>query len=377
MTASGTGRNPPRAARGVSSLAPYQPGKPVAELERELGIHSIIKLASNENPLGPGPAARAALHAAVNDVGFYPDGSGHDLKQALAAWHRISPNRITLGNGSNDILVLLAEAFLEPGDEAVFSQYCFAIYPIAVQATGAIGRMAPALSADSQMPLGHDLDALAAQAGTRTKLVFIANPNNPTGTWLESGPLRQFLARLPATVLAVLDEAYFDYAIEHGVPDGAAWLDEFPNLVIVRTFSKVHGLAGIRVGYGLSSPEVADLLNRVRQPFNVSSVGLAAAQAALGDREHVARSVASNREGLAMLRAGLAEFRLSVPPSAGNFVLAGLNRDAGPVFDRLLRMGVIVRPVANYGLPGHLRITFGLEEHNRALVEALGEFLRA
>jgi histidinol-phosphate aminotransferase len=366
-----SGANPPRAARGVSSLAPYQPGKPVAELERELGIHSIIKLASNENPLGPGPAARAALHAAVNDAGFYPDGSGHDLKQALAAWHRVAPNRITLGNGSNDILVLLAEAFLEPGDEAVFSQYCFAIYPIAVQAAGAIGRMAPALSADSAMPLGHDLDALAAQVGVRTKLVFIANPNNPTGTWLESAPLREFLTRLPASTLAVVDEAYFDYAIEHGVPDGAAWLDEFPNLVVVRTFSKVHGLAGIRVGYGLSSPDVADLLNRVRQPFNVSSVGLAAAQAALGDREHVTRSVASNREGLALLRSGLSEFRLTVPPSAGNFVLAGLGRDAGPVFDRLLRMGVIVRPVPNYGLPEHLRISVGTPEQNRRLLAAM------
>jgi histidinol-phosphate aminotransferase len=368
---SGAGRNPPRAARGVSSLAPYQPGKPVSELERELGIQSIVKLASNENPLGPGAAARAALHAAVNDVGYYPDGSGHDLKQALAAWHRISPNRITLGNGSNDILVLLAEAFLEPGDEAAYSQYCFAIYPIAVQAAGATGRMAPALSANSEMPLGHDLDALAAQVGTRTKLVFIANPNNPTGTWVESAPLRRFLAVLPASTLAVLDEAYFDYAVEHGVPDGAAWLDEFPNLVIVRTFSKVHGLAGIRVGYALSSPAVADLLNRVRQPFNVSSLALAAAQAALGDREHVARSVAMNRAGLALLRGGLAEFRLSVPPSAGNFVLADTGRDAGPVFDRLLRLGVIVRPVANYGLPQHLRISVGAPEQNRRLLAAM------
>jgi histidinol-phosphate aminotransferase len=368
-------RNPPRAARGVSGLAPYQPGKPVSELERELGLHSIIKLASNENPLGPGAAARAALHAAVNEVGYYPDGSGHELKQALGAWHRMGANRITLGNGSNDILVLLAEAFLEPGDEAVYSQHCFAIYPIAVQAAGAIGRRAPALSADSDMPFGHDLDALAAQIGTRSKLVFIANPNNPTGTWLESGALRRFLAALPASTLAVLDEAYFDYAIEHGVADGAAWLDEFPNLVIVRTFSKVHGLAGLRVGYALSSPEVADLLNRVRQPFNVSSVGLAAAQAALGDREHVARSLAINREGLGVLRTGLAELRLSVPPSAGNFVLAGLGRDAGPVFDRLLRQGVIVRPVANYGLPQHLRITVGTPDQNRRLLAAMPKAL--
>ena len=367
----GRARTPPRAARGVSSLAPYQPGKPVSELERELGIQSIIKLASNENPLGPGPAARAAIHAVVNDVGFYPDGSGHDLKQALSEYHGLNTNRITLGNGSNDILVLLAEAFLEAGDEAVYSQYCFAIYPIAVQAAGAFGRMAPALSADSGMPLGHDLDALAAQVGTRTKLVFIANPNNPTGTWLESGPLRKFLKALPGTTLAVLDEAYFDYAIEHGVPDGSTWLDEFPNLVIVRTFSKVHGLAGIRVGYALSSPEVADLLNRVRQPFNVSSVALAAAQAALSDHEHVTRSVAVNREGLALVREGLAQLRLSVPPSAANFVLAGLGRDAAPVFERLLRSGVIVRPVANYGLPQHLRISVGTPDQNRRLLAAM------
>jgi histidinol-phosphate aminotransferase len=365
----------PRAARGVSSLAPYQPGKPVAELERELGIRSIIKLASNENPLGPGAAARAALRAAVDEVGFYPDGSGHDLKRALAAWHGIDAARITLGNGSNDILVLLAEAFLEPGDEAVYSQYCFAIYPIAVQAAGATGRVAPALSADSAMPFGHDLDALAAQIGIRTKLVFIANPNNPTGTWLESSALKRFLAAVPASTIAVLDEAYFDYAIEHGVPDASAWLDEFPNLVVVRTFSKVHGLAGARVGYALSSAEVAELLNRVRQPFNVSSLALAAAQAALGDRAHVARSVAVNREGLALLRAGLGEFRLSVPPSAGNFVLAGLGRNAGAVFDRLLRLGVIVRPVANYGLPQHLRISVGTPEQNRRLLAAMPEAL--
>ncbi|MDX1380605.1 MAG: aminotransferase class I/II-fold pyridoxal phosphate-dependent enzyme, partial [Xanthomonadales bacterium] len=293
------------AAPGVRSLHPYQPGKPISELEREYGVSDIVKLASNENPLGPSPAALEALAREVDELALYPDGSGYLLRQRLAERHGVAPGAITLGNGSNDVLVLLAEAFLTPGDEAVYSQYCFAVYPIAVQAAGAKGVPAAARPADGDQPLGHDLDAMRAAVGERTRLVFIANPNNPTGTWLEAGPLRAFLEDLPDHAIAVVDEAYHEYAVPLGLPDVSTWLDDFPNLVVTRTFSKAYGLAGLRVGYSLSSPAIADLLNRVRQPFNVNSLAQAGAAAALDDDAFIARSVAVNAEGLERLRSGL------------------------------------------------------------------------
>lgn len=363
------------AAPGVRGLKPYVPGKPPEALERELGVRDIIKLASNENPLGPGPLARAALEGSTGKVGLYPDGGGHDLRSKIAARHGVDLAQVTLGNGSNDVLVLLAETFLTAGVEAVYSEHAFAVYPIAVQASGATARVAPALPAGGAQPLGHDPAALLAAIGPDTRVLFLANPNNPTGTWLDEAALDALLRAVPPEVIVVLDEAYHEYATGHGVPDGTRWLRRHPNLVVTRTFSKAHGLAGLRVGYALSDPDVADLLNRVRQPFNVSLPGLAAAAAALEDRAHLEATVALNRSGIARLREGLAKIGVGASPSAGNFVLADLGRPAAAVNDALLRQGVIVRPVGNYGLPNHLRVSTGTAEQNERLLAAMAASL--
>jgi histidinol-phosphate aminotransferase len=361
----------PLAAPGVRGLAPYVPGKPPEQLERELGVRDSIKLASNENPLGPGPRARAALSAACAGVGMYPDGSGHELRTRLARKHGVVTEQVTLGNGSNDVLVLLAETFLTPDHEAVYSQHAFAVYPIAVQATGARARVAAALPADDDMPLGHDAEALLSQIGPRTRMLFLANPNNPTGTWLGERELEAMLRAIPRDVIVVLDEAYHEYSSAAGVPDASRWLAQYPNLVVTRTFSKAFGLAGLRVGYALSHADVGDLLNRVRQPFNVSVPALAAAAAALDDTGHLEATVALNRAGIGRLRSGLAELGVGAPASAGNFVLAHLGKPAAPVNDALLSQGVIVRPLENYGLHEHLRITTGTAAQNERLLAAM------
>jgi histidinol-phosphate aminotransferase len=363
------------AAASVRTLAPYVPGKPIEELAREYGIKDIIKLASNENPLGPGAKARAAIAAASTEIGLYPDGGGFALKQALARKLGCAADGITLGNGSNDVLVMLAETFLTQGVEAVYSQYAFAVYPIAVQATGATARVAPALPESHPMALGHDLDAMAALVNDRTRLVFVANPNNPTGTWVEAAPLKQFIAGLPANVIVVVDEAYIEYAQDGGFPDTSRWLQEFPNLVVVRTFSKAYGLAGLRVGYALSSPAIAALLNRVRQAFNVNSIALAAAVAALDDAEHLRQSAKLNRDGMQQLEAGLDQMKVRHYPSRGNFVLVDCARPVGPVYESMLRQGVIVRPVGNYQLPTHLRLTIGTHSQNERMLSALRQAL--
>jgi histidinol-phosphate aminotransferase len=355
----------------VRTLAPYVPGKPLEELEREYGIRDSIKLASNENPLGPGPLARAAIASAAQDIGLYPDGNGFTLKQALARKHECGLDCITLGNGSNDVLVMLAEAFLTSEVEAVFSEYAFAVYPIAVQATGATARVAKAHPATHPMALGHDLDALRALVNDRTRLVFIANPNNPTGTWVDAAPLKAFVASLPLTTLVVIDEAYIEYVEDASFPDTSRWLREFPNLIVTRTFSKAYGLAGLRVGYALSHPQVAGLLNRVRQAFNVNTLALAAARAALEDREHLARSITLNREGMRQLEAGLDRLPVRRLPSRGNFILIDCQRPAGPLYEAMLRQGVIVRPVGSYGLPHHLRLTIGTQAQNQRMLAAL------
>lgn len=360
-----------RAAAGVRELAPYVPGKPLAELEREYGVTDTLKLASNENPLGPSPAGAAAARAAAADLALYPDGAAFDLKAAIAAHHGVDPAMVTVGNGSNELLVLLAEAFLEPGTAAVYAQFAFAVYALAVQATGADAIVAPARPAGSQQPWGHDAAALAAAVTPATRLVFVANPNNPTGTYLNGGELRALLEAIPRDVIVVVDEAYAEYVTATDYPDTLPWLGALPNLVIARTFSKIHGLAALRVGYAISHPDVAELLNRVRQPFNVNTVAQAAAIAALADAEHVARSRQVNSHGLRQLTEGLQALGWSVPPSVGNFVLADTGRPALPVYEALLRRGIIVRPVGNYGLPNHLRITVGLPEQNARLLAAV------
>ena len=355
----------------VRTLAPYVPGKPIEELEREYGIRDSIKLASNENPLGAGPKAIAAIAAACRDIGLYPDGNGFALKQTLAQRHGCPIECITLGNGSNDVLVMLAEAFLTTEVEAVYSQYAFAVYPIAVQATGAQARVAPALPDGHPMALGHDLDAMARLVNEKTRIVFVANPNNPTGTWVDAAALRQFIQKLPPSTLVVVDEAYIEYVDDAGFPDTSRWLAEFPNLVVTRTFSKAYGLAGLRVGYALAHPDVASLLNRVRQPFNVNSVALAAARAALEDEEHLRKSVATAREGLRQVAAGLDQLGVRHSPSQGNFLLMDCGRPAAGVYEGMLRQGVIVRPVGNYQLPNHLRLTIGTQPQNQRMLAAL------
>ena len=355
------------ATPGVQGLSPYQPGKPIEELEREYGVKNAVKLASNENPLGPSPLALAAARAALADIHRYPDGNGFVLKNALARKLGVQAGCITVGNGSNDILELLARAFVQPRNEVVFSEHAFAVYPIVTRAVGATPVVTRARD------WGHDLAAMRAAVNARTRLVFIANPNNPTGTWLKAGELESFIQAMPPHVLVAVDEAYFEYVGAPEYPDTVAWTGKYPNLVATRTFSKIYGLAGLRVGYGVSSPEVADILNRVRQPFNVNSIALAAAAAALGDEAHVARALKNNQEGMRQLTRGFTELGLGYIPSVGNFVCVDFGRPAAPVYERLLREGVIVRPVANYGMPNYLRVTVGLPEENERFINALGK----
>lgn len=363
------------ATPGVQGLRPYEPGKPLSELEREYGVRDAIKLASNENPLGPSPAALEAVRGALGEIARYPDGNGFELKRALAHRYGVDLPGITLGNGSNDVLEIIARAFLQPGLEAVFAQHAFAVYPIVTQAVGATARVVPAHDGSRGPRYGHDLEAMLAAITDKTRLVFIANPNNPTGTWLRREELEAFLQRVPRQVIVVLDEAYVEYVQEPDYPDSIPWLASFPNLVLTRTFSKAYGLAGLRAGFALSHPEVADVLNRVRQPFNVNSLALIAATAALTDRAHLEASLKLNQAGMAQWREMLAELGLEAIPSVGNFLCVDMGRPAAPVYEALLREGVIVRPVANYGLPSHLRITLGLAQENRRAGAALRKVL--
>ena len=362
----------------IASLAPdyiraimaYQPGKPISELAREMGIaeESIVKLASNENPLGMSVRARDAAIAAIGEISRYPDGGAFALKKALCARFGVKPEQLVIGNGSNDILELASQAFLAPGLSAVYSRHAFAVYPLATNARGARGIEVAAKN------FGHDLDAMAAAIEPQTRVVFVANPNNPTGTFVPGAELEAFLARVPRHVLVVLDEAYTEYLAPEQRYDSIAWLARFPNLLVSRTFSKAYGLAGLRVGYAIAHPEVADLMNRVRQPFNVSSVALAAAEAALDDDEFLARSAEVNRRGMAQLVAAFRELGLEWIPSAGNFVTFKVG-DAIGVNQALLRQGVIVRPIAAYGMPHWLRVSIGLPEENARFIEALRQAL--
>ncbi|PIX96361.1 MAG: histidinol-phosphate transaminase [Hydrogenophilales bacterium CG_4_9_14_3_um_filter_63_34] len=364
----------------IRAIAPYQPGKPISELAREMGLRDadIVKLASNENPLGPSPKARAAIAAGLDEVARYPDGNGFALKSALASKLGVNIAGVILGNGSNDVLELAARALLGPGTSAVYSEHAFAVYPLATQAVGATGIEVPACA------WGHDLAAMRAAIRGNTRVVFIANPNNPTGTLLSAGELHEFLQSVPPTVAVVLDEAYGEFLDARLRAPSVSWLSEFPNLILTRTFSKAYGLAGLRVGYALAHPDVADLLNRLRQPFNVNSLGLAAAAAALDDSEFLARAKAVNDAGMAQLLEGCERLGLGHIPSHGNFVCIEVgghatereNKDASVatrVYQALLRKGVIVRPVANYGLPAFLRVSIGLPDENARFLDALGE----
>ncbi len=356
----------------IRAIAPYVPGKPISELARELGLDEadIVKLASNENPLGISPKARVAVAAALDDLALYPDGNGFVLKQALSARLGVGADQIVLGNGSNDVLELIARVFLAPGRSAVFAEHAFAVYPLAIAACNATPIQVPARA------FGHDLAAMQAAIREDTAMVFIANPNNPTGTLLSNAEIAEFLATAPERVIVVLDEAYTEFL--DAPSDALSWLARYPNLIVTRTFSKAYGLAGLRVGYALATTELADLINRLRQPFNVNSLGLAAAEAALGDTDFLAQSKQVNDAGRAQLVAGFGALGLSFIPSAGNFICVRVGDTAAAaqaVYQALLRQGVIVRPVANYGLHGYLRVSIGLETQNARFLAALAECL--
>ena len=354
----------------VREIAPYQPGKPISELAREMGLDeaSIIKLASNENPLGVSPRARSAIAAVLDDLSRYPDGNGFELKQALCRRYGVTADQIVLGNGSNDVLELAARAFLTPNDSAIYSQHAFAVYPLAVQAIGARAIEVPARD------FAHDPDAMLRAVEAKTRVLFIANPNNPTGTMIPADRLEKFIAALPPHVLVVLDEAYSEYVPPEDSYDSLPWIQRYPNLVVTRTFSKVYGLAGLRVGCAFAAPQVADLMNRVRQPFNVNSVSLAAAAAALEDSDFVRKSVNLNAAGMRQVVEGLKRLGLEHIRSYGNFVTFRVE-GAATVYQRLLRNGVIVRPIASYGMPNHLRVTIGLETENSRFLESLRKSL--
>ena len=352
----------------IRAIAPYQPGKPISELQRELGLSQIIKLASNENPLGPSPHAIQAMESLLETLALYPDGNGFDLRSAIGQKFGVELPHIILGNGSNDILEFAARAFLGVGTSAVYSQHAFAVYPLATQAVGAEGIAVPAKE------YGCDLEAMVDAIRSDTRVLFIANPNNPTGTFISGPMLRKAFERVPDHVLIVLDEAYTEYLRADETYDSISWLKDFPNLLVSRTFSKAYGLAGLRVGFGLAAPGVIDLMNRVRAPFNVSTLGLAAAEAALGDSEFLARSVALNTAGMNQIVQGLHALNLPYIPSWGNFIAFKVGEGMA-IYQKLLRAGIIVRPIANYGMPEWLRVSIGLASENALFLEALGKIV--
>ena len=369
----------------IQGLRPYQPGKPIDELAREFGLNpaDIVKLASNENPIGPSKKAIAAMEQEARELTRYPDGNGFDLKQTLCQKLStdaapIIPANVTLGNGSSDILDFIVTCFVSKGDEVVFSQHAFAIYGLVTTIQGGECKVVPAKN------YGHDLDAMAAAITDKTRLVFVTNPNNPTGTWLTQTEVAAFMAKVPSDVIVVLDEAYFEYVNEADYCDGLTLLPKYPNLVITRTFSKAYGLASLRVGYGISSPEVADLMNRVRPPFNVNSFALAAAVSTLNDEEYVAKSKAVNDEGMAYLTQSFDEMGLPYIPSVGNFISFEIPAlidqkatkiSAAEVNAQLLAVGVIVRPIANYDMPTYLRVSIGTPAENKTFITKLKKIL--
>ena len=354
---------------GITGLSPYQPGKPVEELERELGITNAVKLASNENPRGLSPLVIDALASAESELTRYPDGSAYLLKNRLQEFLGVSTDRITVGNGSNDVLELLGRVFLGEESETIVSQHAFIVYPLVTRALGAQLKEIPAKN------YGQDLDATLAAISDKTRMIFIANPNNPTGTWIDRRTLTGFLDQVRPDIIVVLDEAYFEYVEEPEYPNGMELIDQYDNLVVTRTFSKVYGLAGLRVGYAVSNPAIADLMNRVRQPFNVNSMSLAAALVALDDQTYINETVRLNAEGLTFLTQACDQMGVNYIASVGNFLTIDMGGDASAAYEALLREGVIVRPIGVYGMPNHLRVTVGLPDENARFVDALRKVL--
>ncbi len=355
----------------VASLTPYVPGKPIEEVEREYGVHDVAKLASNENALGPSPMAVAAIREVAGKVHLYPDGSAFYLRNALAAKLGVEAKEVVVGNGSNDLIELLVRTFVLEDEEVLTSAQSFVAYKLAAQEHGR-----KLVEAPMKARFHYDLDAIKKLLSRRTKVVFLANPDNPTGTWLTEAELTPFLDAVPKETLVVLDEAYFEFVDAPGFPNGLALRRKYPNLVVLRTFSKIYGLAGLRLGYGVARPEVVEYIDRVRAPFNVNLVAQAAGVAALGDAEHVERSRALVREERPFLAAGLAALGATVVPSQGNFVLADFPGKSGKeLFEALLREAIIARPVANYGFPAALRFTVGVHAENERCLAALRKVL--
>lgn len=349
----------------IRSLSPYVPGKPIDELQRELGLARVIKLASNENPLGPSPKALAALNGVQDMLHRYPDGGAYQLRQALADRWKVTGEQLILGNGSDEILGLLARTFLTPGDEAVMADQTFVIYKLEVTAVHAKPVIVPLVN------WTHDLDAMAKAISPRTRLLFVCNPNNPTGTMVSAEAVTRLMAHVPEDVIVVFDEAYYEYVRSPVYPDTLAYVRRGRNAIVLRTFSKIYGLAGLRIGYGISTPEIIDLLNRVRPPFNANSLAQRAALAALGDDEHVAKSRVVNAAGMEQVGAGLQGLGLIPIPSEANFIYFDCKRDGRQVFDALLREGVIVRHLNGT----MLRVTIGQPDENTVFLQALQKVL--
>jgi len=349
----------------IRQLVPYQPGKPLEELERELGITSAIKLASNENALGASPHALAAAQNALLNAHIYPDGGCFALKQALIQHHTIFYNQLSIGNGSENILEMIIKAYLSHDDSAVISQYAFLTIPLLIKSYGAKCITVPAIA------YRHDIQGMIAAVNKKTRIIFIVNPNNPTGTYTTANELKHLLESIPPHVLVVVDEAYYEYIDHVDYPQTINMLAQYPNLVITRTFSKVYGLAALRLGYAISSPDIADILNRARLPFNVNSIAAMAAEAALLDQDHVARSVKMNKEGMLQLEEGLRKIAIDFIPSLGNFITIDMKQNANAIYQQFLLRGIILRPLSAYDMSTHLRVTIGTHEQNERFLQAL------
>ncbi|MDX1901767.1 MAG: histidinol-phosphate transaminase [Gammaproteobacteria bacterium] len=353
----------------IRSLTPYQPGKPIEEVERELGLSSIIKLASNENPLGASPIALSAAQKALAKAHIYPDGGCYELKHALGSLLKVQPVQITMGNGSENVLEIIMKAYLTQGHSAVVSQYAFLTIPLLIKSYGATMITVPAKN------YSHDIDKMIAAVTDTTRMLFIVNPNNPTGTYTTDSDLRHLLESIPEHVLVVVDEAYREYINRVDYPDTLQLLNHYPNLIITRTFSKAYGLAALRLGYAISSEQIADILNRARLPFNVNSVAAAAGVAALSDKMHILKSIELNDQGMQQLLEGLKNLNVDMIPSLGNFITIDTKQNASDVYQKLLKQGVIVRPLGAYEMPRHIRVTIGTFEENDRFLQAFKEVL--
>jgi histidinol-phosphate aminotransferase len=348
----------------IRSLVPYAPGKPIEEVEREIGIANSLKLASNENPLGPSPLALAAMRQKLAQLHLYPDGDCFYLKDALTAKLHVSSEQLIFGNGSNEIIELAIRTFMRAGDEAVMARQAFVVYKLIVQAVGGISKEVPLRD------FTHDLKAIGEAISSKTRIVFLANPNNPTGTIYRKAQWEAFLKQVPPDLLIIVDEAYFEYVEAADYPNSLHYHQQGKTLLTLRTFSKLYGLAGLRIGYGIADKEIISLMHRVRQPFNVNAPAQWAALAALDDREHVRRSLESNRQGLQYVTGELAGLGIEYVPSHGNFILLRVGQGED-VFNRLLAQGIIVRPMAGYQFPEYIRVTIGTMDENRKFIDGL------